>query len=70
MMIEAERVLVTGPCCSKCKGGGQCACNGSPHTIHACRNPHCYCHTAAAHGLVRTVRRNGSIVYVPVSDAE
>ena len=70
MTNEAERVLITGPCRSRCKGGMRCKCTGSPHEIHICSDPHCYCHTPRAYGLTRTIQRNGTTMYVPVGSVE
>lgn len=51
-------------CPCKCRGGKRCDCDGNhDHTQHMCRDKDCACHTAAAWGLVKVVRKDGREVY-------
>lgn len=51
-------------CRHKCAGRRKCSCDGNmPHMQHICNNPDCVCHSAAAFGLAKAVRRDGSEVY-------
>jgi len=51
-------------CGGKCYGGRRCSCDGNaPHEQHVCSDKDCACHTPAAFGLVKVVRRDGREVY-------
>ncbi len=51
-------------CRVKCVGRHDCVCDGNmAHEHHICKNVDCACHTAAAYGLVKAVRKNGREVY-------
>jgi len=64
-MTTATRSTVTR-CQVKCAGRHDCICDhdpNHPHTLHVCKHADCVCHSAAAFGLVKTVRRDGREVY-------
>jgi hypothetical protein len=51
-------------CRVKCAGRHDCVCDGNmPHEHHICKDTSCVCHSAAAWGLAKAVRRDGSEVY-------
>lgn len=41
------------PCKGTCAGGNPCACNGTGHVHHICREPDCQCHAPETYGMIR-----------------